>query len=81
MICRHPRLGRTFLRRAVHSADARILRHRLRSKLAREEMLREFIVDDYLVLYLAGRDRVVFLSIKHHRQLSFDLSGFWAESP
>ena len=36
-------------------------------------------MDDYLVLYLIRGDRVVFLSIKHHRQLSFDLKGFLQE--
>lgn len=41
--------------------------------------LREFIFDDYLILYLIRDPHVVLLSIKHHRQLSFDLNKFWVE--
>jgi len=52
----------------------------LRSRLAKSDDLREYIVDDYLFLYLLRATRVVFLSIKHHRQLSFDLKRFWQES-
>jgi hypothetical protein len=37
------------------------------------------ILQDYVALYLLRGDRVVFLSIKHHRQLSFDLGRFWQE--
>jgi hypothetical protein len=32
-----------------------------------------------LILYVVRDKRVVFLSIKHHRQLSFDLKHFWQE--
>jgi hypothetical protein len=39
--------------------------------------LREFILDEYLLLYLVRRNQVIFLSIKQHRQLSFDLHRFW----
>jgi len=45
--------------------------------LARGDDLREFVVDDYLLLYLLRGDRIIFLAIKHHRQLSFDLDQFW----
>jgi hypothetical protein len=30
------------------------------------------------VLYLMRRGQVIFLAVKHHRQLSFDLKGFWS---
>jgi hypothetical protein len=36
-------------------------------------------MDDYLVLYLVRRHQVIFLAVKHHRQLSFDLTRFWVE--
>ena len=39
--------------------------------------LREFIVDDYLILYLIRGNRLHFLGIKHHRQLSFNLKLLW----
>jgi hypothetical protein len=31
----------------------------------------------YFLLYLVRRSQVIFLSIKHHRRLSFDLHRFW----
>jgi hypothetical protein len=37
------------------------------------------ILEEYVTLYLVRGDRVVFLAIKHHRQLSFDLGRFWRE--
>ena len=50
---------------------------RLRRRLEQADDLREFIADDYLILYLVRGERIIFLSIKHHRQLSFDLKRFW----
>jgi len=46
--------------------------------LTKGDDLREFVMDDYLVLYLVRRGQVIFLAVKHHRQLSFDLKGFWS---
>jgi len=43
--------------------------------LESKDDVREYVVDDYTILYLVTGDRVVFLAIKHHRQLSFDLRG------
>jgi hypothetical protein len=54
------------------------LRRKLKADLKKRDKLREFIVDDDLVLYLFRGTRVIFLSIKHHRQLSFDLLRFWS---
>jgi hypothetical protein len=31
------------------------------------------------VLYLVHQGQVIFLAVKHHRQLSFDLKRFWRE--
>jgi hypothetical protein len=50
---------------------------RLQGMLSKGDDLREFTVDDYVLLYLVRRTRVYFLAIKHHRQLSFDLQRFW----
>lgn len=78
-VCRFPESGRAFFTHSVRSAEVRILVKRLRSRLRDAKVLREFIAGDYLVLYLVRRERIVFLSIKHHRQLSFDLRRFWQE--
>lgn len=78
-LCRFPLAGRPFLAHAIQSAKAKTLVRKLRSRIRERDDLREFIVDDYLLLYLVRGERLVFLSIKHHRQLSFDLKRFWTE--
>jgi hypothetical protein len=72
-------MGRPFLSRTASSVEAREKVEQVRTKIGAGE-LREYLAGDYLILY-AVIDRVVYLlSIKHHRQLSFDLSGYW-DSP
>ncbi|HSE60392.1 MAG TPA: type II toxin-antitoxin system RelE/ParE family toxin [Nitrospiraceae bacterium] len=78
-ICRFPHSGRSFLDRAIQSAKAETLAEALRRMLRPGDDLREYIMDEYLILYLVRRNEVVFLSIKHHRQLSFDLAQFWLD--
>jgi hypothetical protein len=70
--------GRSFLSHHAGSAEAEELIERVREKLRAEDDLREFVVDDYVVLYLVRRTRIYFIAVKHHRQLSFDLRRFWA---
>ena len=77
MLSRFPHSGRSFLAHRVGSKEAQALIERLRSMLRKGDDLREFVVDDYVVLYLIRGTRIYFLAIKHHRQLSFDLSRFW----
>jgi hypothetical protein len=76
-ICRYPQCGRQFFVHAIRSSEARVLVKKLRRRLESSDDLREYIVKDYLLLYLVRGERIVFLAIKHHRQLSFDLKGFW----
>lgn len=47
----------------------------LKQRLGKNTRLREYISGDYLVLYAVRGDNLYLLSIKHHRQLSFDLKG------
>lgn len=77
MLCRHSQSGRIFLQHPIRSKEARSFSRKLKTLLKKGDELREFIVDDYLVLYLLRGRQVIFLSIKHHRQLSFDLRRFW----
>ena len=56
-----------------------MLRKQLSKLLKKEDDLREFAMDEFLVLYLVRQGRVIFLAVKHHRQLSFDLKQFWHE--
>jgi len=74
---RFPMMGVDFLWRHPQSAEGLARLEDLRRRLGEEVSLREYITGDYLVLYaVRGRDAYL-LSIKHHRQLSFDLKGHW----
>lgn len=81
---RFPELGRPFFNRAIGSAEATnaiaALKAKLRAAGHDEDALREYVMNHYLVLYLREADTVKLLSIKHHRQLSFDFEGHWGGS-
>ena len=79
MLCRFPRSGRSFLERSIRSNEALAMVQKLQEKLRNGDDLREFIADEYLILYVVRAKQIVFLSIRHHRQLSFDLKRFWRE--
>ena len=75
-------LGRPFFNRAIRSAEAANAIAALQSKLAltlgsSAASLREYVMAHYLVLYVQVDDNIFVLSIKHHRQLSFDFEAHW----
>lgn len=76
---RFPGMGRPFLNRAVGSVEATnalsALRTKLKAVLAEPDGLREYVMSQYLVLYAQIEGNVHLLSIKHHRQLSFDFES------
>ena len=80
-LARFPGLGRPFLNRTVGSVEATnaltTLRAKLDALLAEPAGLREYVMDHYLVLYVRVDKSIQLLSIKHHRQLSFDFEAHW----
>ena len=72
----HPEIGRPFFDRAAQSVEARQRIKQLASRIGTTS-LREYIVGDFLILYAVQGKSVYLLSIKHHRQLSFDFSAHW----
>lgn len=74
---RFPDMGRPFMNRPVKSIEAVNAVTALQAKLQDGE-LREYLLPDYLVLYVRYAETVYLLSIKHHRQLSFDFSEHWS---
>ena len=78
----HPAIGRCFFARSAQSAEVMSRVAALKRRLGATE-IREYRSGDYVVLYsvrpdTGRRDRVVhLLTIRHHRQLSFDFEGFW----
>lgn len=74
---RFPRIGRRFLDNPPQSAEA--LTQLAALPAGATDALREYLHGDYLMLYTASEpDTTVYLlSIRHHRQLSFDFARLW----
>ncbi|MEN9726990.1 MAG: hypothetical protein RL434_1356 [Pseudomonadota bacterium] len=76
-----PAMGRNFLDRSVHSVEgangAQSLAARLKG-LDPDGELREYVMSHYLLLYARIRGTIFLLSIRHHRQLSFDFLALWS---
>lgn len=78
---RFPRMGRRYLANPPQSVEALAQLAALPAGAA--DALREYLHGDHLLLYsvvdaTAKRKATVYLlSIRHHRQLSFDFARFW----
>jgi hypothetical protein len=72
---RFPDMGVDFPAKAPLSVEGLMRLETLKQRLGKNTRLRETISGDYLVLYAVRGDNLYLLSIKHHRQLSFDLKG------
>ena len=79
-LARFPRIGRRYLDNLPQSAEALAQLEALPAGAANS--LREYLHGDYLMLYAAmdARATVYLLSIRHHRQLSFDFARLWPAS-
>ena len=76
-LSRFPRIGRCYLDNPPQSAEALAQLAALPAGAA--HALREYLHGDYLLLYTASETNatVYLLSIRHHRQLSFDFARLW----
>jgi plasmid stabilization system protein ParE len=76
-LSRYPRIGRRYLDNPPQSAEALAQLAALPAGAA--QALREYLHGDYLMLYTASESEatVCLLSIRHHRQLSFDFANLW----
>ena len=74
---RFPRIGRRYLATPPQSAEA--LAPLAALPAGAPDALRAYLHGDYLMLYAAAEaDATVYLlSIRHHRQLSFDFARLW----
>lgn len=72
---RFPRLGQPYLDAPPQSAEAMALLAQLPAGAA--DALRIYLAGDYLIFYTATETTVYLLSIRHHRQLSFDFERVW----
>ena len=75
-----PKMGRPFLDRPALSIEATNRVEKLRTQLddlGSNSDIREYVLSRYLVLYAVTETTVYLLSIRHHRQLSFDFEDLW----
>jgi hypothetical protein len=72
-------MGRLFLARTGGSVEGVNALEKLRTRLGEGE-LREYLLKEYLVLYLHEGAAVYLLCIRHHRQLSFDFDQLWGRA-
>ena len=74
---RFPRIGRRYLDNPPQSAEA--LAQLAVLPTGAPDALREYPHGDYLILYapMDANTTVYLLSIRHHRQLSFDFARVW----
>ena len=76
-LSQYARLGADLLARRVASLQSQVRANALAARLKKGEEVREYVSGDYLVLYLLRPAGLILLSIKHHRQLSYDLRSHW----
>ncbi len=80
-LARFPRIGRRYLDHPPQSAEALAQLGALPAGAA--HALREYVHGDYLLLYTVTKtkgtasEKVCLLSIRHHRQLTFDFAAHW----
>jgi len=75
-----PKIGRPFLDRPALSVEAVGRVEKLRTRLdslGSSSDIREYVLSHYLVLYAVIETTIYLLSIRHHRQISFDFEGLW----
>lgn len=72
-----PAMGVPFIERKANSVEVRRALDALRVKLPQGVEVRSYLWSDYLMLYGWDGRVVNLLSIKYHRQLSFDLNSVW----
>lgn len=77
---RFPAMGRPFLSHPIRSVEVSngidVLKKKL-AKLGQGAEIREYVLEHYLVLYVCAGTSIHLLSIRHHKQLSFDFQHLW----
>jgi plasmid stabilization system protein ParE len=71
---RFPGLGVNCRERRPLSLEETARMEALKKRLGPGTELREYVTGDYVILYAVRSAAVYLLAVKHHRQLSFDLS-------
>jgi hypothetical protein len=75
-------MGRLYFERPLRSIEASNGLNRLRNQLSairKDGEIRECVMPHCLLLYATIDNKVYLLSLRHHRQLSFDFEALWAD--
>lgn len=77
---RFPGMGRLFFEHPTRSVETSNgidgLKRKLKS-IAKDGEIREYVMSNYLLLYARFDSTIYLLSIRHHRQVSFDFQSQW----
>ena len=75
-----PEVGPLFFERPMRSVEVSKgldgLKRKLRA-IGPDGEVREYVMSHYLLLYARFGETIYLLSIRHHRQLSFDFQALW----
>ncbi len=75
LLSRFPRAGRDFVARNPASPKVVEAVEQVRALMRADIELREYVLDDYLVLYAIRKQTVYLLTLRHHRQSGFEFGG------
>ena len=77
---RFPTMGRSFTALPVRSVETSNAINVLQGKLVkinRNAEIREYVLPHHLLLYVYTGTEIFLLTIRHHKQLSFDFEALW----
>lgn len=81
---KYPEIGLAFLQRPARSVEVINALATVTAKLsilsAEPNMIREYMLKHCILLYAIIGDSIVLLTIRHHRQLTFNLEAYWPQS-
>lgn len=79
---RFPTMGRSFMSRPIRSVETSngidVLQGKL-GNIGENAEIKEYVLQHYLMLYALVDSTIHLLSIRHHKQLSFDFESLWAK--
>lgn len=75
LLAKFPYAGRDFVVRNPISPRVEEAVEEIHVLMGTDIELREYLLDDYLVLYAIQRQAVYLLTLRHHRQSGFDLGA------
>lgn len=70
-----PKIGVDFLQKVPNSIEALQVYEQIIEKLDNSLGVREYIFGDFSILYVLNVKEIFLISIKHHREMTYDVGG------